>query len=220
VFAFTIATFLVTIKSQNYVAKIATKHYSSSTTNILYDFFHSRYYTLFNVYVSPSHQVFLCKFLDLSFFIYLATFTFISIFYATIEPLSLIQHGLIFSSILFLFRCITYNLTVLPQCDFREKKHNPNENATSTLMNYLLLRKLEFGYSNDLLFSGHVSLVLSATLFIHCFTTVSPIVKFIMWLFVGVISMLLIVMRKHYSIDVLFAYIVTGFFFQNYKTMI
>ena len=108
--------------------------------------------------------------------------------------LSLIQYH----SILTLLRVILYSSTILPPCK--------NENCDQ----YNSYQKYIFGFCNDKLFSGHISLILILMYLIYKNKLVNNTVFKLMAGLTIFMSVFIIMARWHYTIDVLLAYIITG----------
>lgn len=103
-------------------------------------------------------------------------------------------------SILILFRSILTNVTILPSC------HSENCNDYE----YYGIFKYINGHCNDKIFSGHVSTIILLNYIIYKNKLLSPLFMFMMFLLLFIVSILIIMIRWHYTIDVLLAYIICG----------
>jgi hypothetical protein len=119
-------------------------------------------------------------------------------------------------SILYLLRSISFSITLLPKCGKMKDKDN-TRSSFRMLFDYLILRDTHTGHNNDLLFSGHSCFMLLYTLHVGKYYTFPPqTIIYLLHIVNGIMSMLNIVSRCHYSIDILYAYITTIFIFQNF----
>jgi hypothetical protein len=121
-------------------------------------------------------------------------------------------------SILAIIRCVVYSLTILPQCDYRPKKMDARPDATPVelVIDFFTWKNEgELGFRNDLMFSGHVSFCAICTLFIgemlskgllYNFHFCHMLVMTLCWIGTTFVAVGSVAMKKHYTIDVLFAY--------------
>ena len=105
-------------------------------------------------------------------------------------------------SILILFRSILTNVTILPSCH--------SENCDDYDYEYYGIFRYINGHCNDKIFSGHVSIIILLYYIIYKNKLLSPLFMFIMLLLLFIVSILIIMVRWHYTIDVLLAYIICG----------
>ncbi len=101
-------------------------------------------------------------------------------------------------SIIIFFRSILSYVTVLPSC--KDEKDN-----------YGKFKKYFLGHSNDKIFSGHISLCI---VLIYLLYRNKIIDSYTLCLFLIILlfnSVLIILCRWHYTVDVLLAYIITPF---------
>lgn len=99
-------------------------------------------------------------------------------------------------AILIIIRTISMSITILPDwCTTIWKKYGKNN---------------VFGGCRDKLFSGHTATALLFSLFIYKKTNMVGI-----FLLPVIVSLCTLISREHYSIDVLFAWIITIFVWQN-----
>lgn len=117
-------------------------------------------------------------------------------------------------SFIYLFRSISFSITILPKCGKMKDKDN-NRSSFQILYDYLSLSDKHTGHNNDLLFSGHSSFMLLYVLYLSYFSVIPLPIVYLLHFINFILSILNILSRCHYSIDVLYAYIVTIFIFQN-----
>jgi hypothetical protein len=99
--------------------------------------------------------------------------------------------------VIIIIRLITVQLTVLPK-------------TNCTIKPTIVLS----GYCYDKIFSGHTAFICLITLFLFNLKKISIFTLFIINVLFG---LLIIATRSHYTIDVVFAFIVTLLIFQNRK---
>lgn len=116
-------------------------------------------------------------------------------------------------SLIYLIRTFSFTITILPKCG--KIKDKTETNSFKILYNYLSLKDRHSGYNNDLLFSGHTSFMHLYYLYLTYFKYISNTNSIILFTINFLLSLLNIVSRCHYSIDILYAYITTTFIFQN-----
>lgn len=124
-----------------------------------------------------------------------------TIVFFVVHKLTYIDDILILYNSIMLFRLITMSVTNLP---------SPSDKC-STDNKSLVIRVLSGG-RNDLIFSGHTTLMLLLLLFISKGT--SLLWQCILFIFAAAFSLLLIVLRNHYTVDVILAWYIT---FTAYK---
>lgn len=183
---------------------------------VLYDIVHNYCTPIFEKLTTKIMRDQICKFLDVSLFVYVYVFILLSIFFS--NSYTLFAHCLNLISITQLLRSISYTITVLPRCDFRDKKYNPNKSAIQICIDCLLL-KSELGYRNDLLPSGHILFIIVITLFTQEYTSVAFWFKCIIWVMNIIISSLMILMKKHYCICIFWAYVLGLCCFREYRDL-
>jgi hypothetical protein len=115
-----------------------------------------------------------------------------------------------FVSLLLLFRSASFCLTILPKCDRHKLAHK--EVSLWRVYEYYS-RPYDLGGTNDLLFSGHVSILVVLS---KCLVDFAKFNAYVIWPWTVMLSCLVVVLKKHYSIDVLYAYIVTLYGFSLY----
>lgn len=223
-----LSVFVVAIKAQAHVStKVVNKNgqqerqqerQQEQRGQELYDVVHQYLHPLF-AKQSNGFQDSFCHLLDILMHCVFALVILIGAMYSTLPFAEFLSHFLNLLSIVYLLRCLSFNMTVLPQCDFRHKSFNPQGSSFLTAANFLLMRTTQFGYKNDLLFSGHSALFVLSSLMIQHYTLVGANLKLALWLISGVLSLALLCAKKHYSIDVFYAWITVGFIFQNYASV-
>jgi hypothetical protein len=113
-----------------------------------------------------------------------------------------------------LLRCISFSITILPKPGLHGHK-DPSRNLWQITWDYFSFKDKHVGFNNDLMFSGHVSLLVSVCIHMTYFYPAWIILNIVLWLITLVTSFLIIVSRCHYTIDVIYAYIIPCFIFQN-----
>lgn len=103
-------------------------------------------------------------------------------------------------SLLLFTRAILTNVTVLPSC--------LSENCQD-YKNHGWYRYIN-GHCNDKIFSGHVAKSIMALYLIYKNKLLSQPLMYCAFLLLFIISILIIMVRWHYTIDVLIAYIISG----------
>lgn len=101
-------------------------------------------------------------------------------------------------SIIILLRSILNIVTILPSC-------HKQECDNKSYLRYLI------GHCNDKIFSGHISVSIILIYLIYKNKLVNKTIFNILILLLLFISIFIILCRWHYTIDVLLAYIITGF---------
>lgn len=167
---------------------------------------------------SKSFQDALCHLLDVWIYAVAAITTLVASRYAILPLEDFFAHSFYLISIVALVRCLSFNMTILPQCDFRPKKAAQG-NSFKELLNLVLLKNTQFGYTNDLLFSGHTAFSFLSSLMIQRYTSLAEPFKWMLWSSTFLLSLGLVCSKKHYSIDIFFAWITTCFIFQNYTAI-
>ena len=122
-------------------------------------------------------------------------------------------------SILLLVRAVSYNVTVLPTCDTR-KDLTFIHDSLWTIIKYYVMNPFSLGGINDLLFSGHCSFLTLLTLFLTSYGTHVLIFKMMLWIVTCIISFLIVALRRHYTIDIMYAFIVTHYVFIHYDPLL
>jgi hypothetical protein len=122
----------------------------------------------------------------------------------------------IISTTFLFFRTPSFIITTLPRPSREPKKNDyANTSTFKLVIKYITLQDRDPGYDNDLLFSGHVTFLAIFIYHIWLYSHFNLIIKLIITL-INMISSLTITMnRRHYTICVWFAYIVSAFVYQN-----
>jgi hypothetical protein len=270
---FSLATFVVSIQAQFYVAKKQASFYEEKNKrfyqnqsfhqetlsrekqqeqkeeeNQLYDVIHEIiYYPIFSK-LDQKLQNLIVKFLDIFIHVTFFLVVFLGIFFLQGE----IRFEEFFSrylnrlSLVFLIRNISFNLTILPRCDYttflkkseqktfddsdegKEKgkvkgkeekgkvkgkeekgkvKGKEETNAVKIVFDFLTMKETKFGYKNDLLFSGHTAFLVTSFLMIHQFACAPTFFLATMWTSGLIVTLGLACTKKHYTVDILFAWI-------------
>lgn len=120
-------------------------------------------------------------------------------------------------SILYIIRIISYTLTIIPPSNsncLKDKKFIKSDSFIELIKKFLT-GKL-FGGCSDLLFSGHMTFLLTITIYFIKYKLVTIIPNFILWIFSGIYALLILIARSHYSIDILYSYLITILYITNY----
>lgn len=131
-------------------------------------------------------------------------YTFLLIFYFNKH----IEKFLYMLTFMYTIRAISFSLTILPKCGKMNDKDN-TRSCSQILFDYVTMRDPHIGHNNDLLFSGHVGFVCLFNLYVYHFGYVGYETNAFMWFINFINSIFIILTRCHYSIDVLYSYIVT-----------
>lgn len=185
----------------------------------LTDILHQIFYPIF-VKRSNRFQDLFCGVLDGLVYFLFVFLVVVGLSCATIPADKFFAHFLNNLSIIHLVRCVCFSVTVLPQCDFRPKRRTEGQTSFQEFVNLLTLKSIQFGHKNDLLFSGHSAFYCLFCLTIYHFTILGSVTKFCLLLLCLASSFALVCSKKHYTVDVVFAWITTTFIFQNYWHLI
>ena len=101
-------------------------------------------------------------------------------------------------SILFFIRSILVSSTVLPSCKLE------------TCSDYNGIYKYIFGHCNDKIFSGHASLSIVLVYIMKRFALINDSFYIFFVLLTILVSLAIVMVRWHYTVDVLLAYLITG----------
>jgi hypothetical protein len=214
-------SYALCITAQVRVAAMAEQRYpgrEAQVSAVLYDVGHAYLAPLLHRYCSDAAVRLLSKALDLSIPLCVAC-CLVGLNFFTIDqrPVRIVSVTLLIAA-LFLFRCATFCLTVLPQCDFRPKQYDPRADSPwKWALQIFTLQRYEFGYKNDLMFSGHVSILLICALFINYYTCLPPLLKTLQFVAIPWVSLSLVALKRHYSIDVVFAWLATWVFWRLFQ---
>ena len=113
--------------------------------------------------------------------------------------ISIFNHFIIIFSLIHIIRCILFSLTLLP---------DSSNNCTFGLFS---------GSCNDLLFSGHISVVLLIILFVYKYKLFNSksVKNSLLFLFI-LMNIFILSSRNHYSIDIVTALIITYMIYHFY----
>lgn len=119
----------------------------------------------------------------------------------------------------YFLRALSFSMTTLPKC------HNINDkddtkSCFSILKDYITLKDTHIGHNNDLLPSGHVSFATIFILYLQNYERVNNRIATIIWITNILNSILIILSRCHYSIDVFYAYILSYTVYNSMKYII
>lgn len=106
-------------------------------------------------------------------------------------------------SILMILRSISFTLTILPDPSSQSHKKT-------------LLAKILTGGCSDLLFSGHISYSFLSLLYCHHYNLMPNILQIFLYIILIILSILIIIQRKHYSVDVYYGYLITYLLYKAY----
>lgn len=134
---------------------------------------------------------------------------------------SQISEFIVLYSILLTIRTISFMLTILPHCQpITFPKKNYNTSISKIMWNYITCTDTHFGSQGDLFPSGHTLFTTLFSMMISYYNIFPKIVEYFIWGISICSSILLILSKCHYSIDVLYGYILTVFVFQNYHHLL
>jgi hypothetical protein len=153
--------------------------------------------------------------------VYLVLFILLLVFHNKIDTIG--YHTMILLSIIFFIRTLFFTMTILPSIQKNchvEKKKIYNKDLGSLIADIFINRTGDLGYCNDYIFSGHSSLFILITLLITYFNLLPPILLTIVWLTTMLLTVLIVIGRNHYTIDIVLAYFFTYFIFNCYKQYI
>lgn len=150
--------------------------------------------------------------------IYLVLYIFILIIHKKIDTIG--YHTLILLSIIFFIRTLFFTMTILPSINkdcHKNKKETYNKDLGTLISDIFINRSGDFGYCNDYIFSGHSSLFILITLIITYFNLLPPLLLTLLWIITILLTLIIIIGRNHYTIDIVLAYFFTYFIFNIYK---
>lgn len=111
-------------------------------------------------------------------------------------------------SLNYFLRALSFSMTTLPKCGIMIDKDN-NRSCSKILLDYVTLKDTHIGHNNDLLPSGHVTFSSLFVFYANRYEYLSPLHNKILWAINIINSIFIILTRCHYSIDVLYAYVVS-----------
>lgn len=129
-------------------------------------------------------------------------------------------HTLILLSMMFILRAILFSITILPsiQTDcHKEKRKHYNKDFLSLISDLITNKTGEFGYCNDYLFSGHSSIFIIISLVVTFYNLLPPLFLILLWVITMISTLIIIIGRNHYTIDIIIAYFFSIYIFNIYK---
>ena len=111
-------------------------------------------------------------------------------------------------------RTISFTITILPKCGKMPDKDN-SRSCYQILKDYATFQDTHTGHNNDLLFSGHTAFMTLYCLYVSHYYPEYLVISSMSWILNIGLSILNIMSRCHYSIDIFYALITTTFVFQN-----
>jgi hypothetical protein len=117
-------------------------------------------------------------------------------------------------AIVYLFRTLFFTITILPKCGLMPDK--TDKSVRSILYKYITFKDKHTGYNNDLLFSGHTAFMFLYYLYLVKFNFITYNKSIVLFMINLILSILNILSRCHYSIDIVLGYIMPLFIFQNF----
>ena len=92
-----------------------------------------------------------------------------------------------------------------------------NKNLLNLISDFFTHKNNEFGYCNDYIFSGHSSFFILITLFIIHYQLLPSIFNLFIWILTIILTLIIVIGRHHYTIDVILAYMFTFSSYILYK---
>lgn len=127
-------------------------------------------------------------------------------------------NSFILVSMILFFRMLMFSSTILPSINtncHRKKKNRYKKKFINILYDFIT-QKYETGYCNDYIFSGHNAIFILLTLLISYYNLLSGGLVYLLWIFTIIFSLISIICRNHYTIDVILAYFITFSIFHGY----
>lgn len=121
-------------------------------------------------------------------------------------------------SVLLVVRAVSYCVTLLPACD-KGRDTTFIRGSVWEVVKYYVAHPFKLGGTNDLLFSGHCSFLTLLGLFLGAYVDDVGylfLCKVVLWTGVVGVSLLIVLLKRHYTIDILYAFIVTHYCFGCY----
>ena len=153
--------------------------------------------------------------------IYLVFYIFILILNKKLDTIG--YHTLILLSIIFFIRTLFFTITILPSINkdcHQKKKKTYNKDLATLISDIFINRSGDFGYCNDYIFSGHSSLFILITLIVTYFNLIPPLLITFLWILTILLTLIIVIGRNHYTVDIILAYFFTYFVFNTYKDYI
>lgn len=122
-------------------------------------------------------------------------------------------------SITYFVRALSFSMTTLPKCGMMVDKDN-NRSCSKILLDYVSLKDTHMGHNNDLLPSGHVCFSALFVMYANRYGYLSPLHNKILWSVNILNSIFIILTRCHYSIDVMYAYVISYLVYSKMNILI
>lgn len=118
-------------------------------------------------------------------------------------------------AITYLARLISFSVTILPKCgSMKDKKDDTS--CLKIMYNYLTLKYKHIGHNNDLLPIGHVCFMNIFYMYVKKYESIHPSFKKVIFYTNIVNSILIVLSRCHYSIDIYYGYMLSFLVFSRY----
>lgn len=114
----------------------------------------------------------------------------------------------------YFIRSLSFSMTILPKCGKMIDKDN-SRSCLQILKDYVTLKDTHIGHNNDLLPSGHVCFSVIFSLYSGRYGYLSRNKSILLWTVNILNSLMIVLTRCHYSIDVFYAYILSYFVYSN-----
>ncbi len=116
-------------------------------------------------------------------------------------------------SFILIIRSVFYCVTILPQCDVAKRQFTFSEWNFKSIVSHYYNKPYDLGGTNDLIFSAHASVIVLLSLYLTNYAFVSLFSRVIIWLTTGLMSLMIVVFKKHYTIDIITAVVTTLYIF-------
>lgn len=121
-------------------------------------------------------------------------------------------------SILLLIRALFYCTTILPQVDRTKKKFTYTDLNFKAIIYHYYKKPYDLGGTNDLIFSAHVSIMVLLSLYITNYISLIIVIKWLIWITTIIMSIIIAIFKKHYTVDIISAYVTTLCIFSIYNS--
>ena len=115
--------------------------------------------------------------------------------------------------IVYVIRAILFSITIFPKPGLMKDK-NLNSNAIQIFYNFISGEDTHIGFNNDLVISGHCSILVIISKYISYFYPTFEY-QIYLWLITFFTSIFIILTKCHYSLDIVNAYVFSLFVFDN-----
>jgi len=122
---------------------------------------------------------------------------------------------LLLTAIIYLIRAISFSITVLPSPSVKCKCEWEKNNEPNTMLRGILNIIYQEG-CNDLIFSGHTSMMVMSSLFLSYYCLNSPLANLLLIIYDIIGFIVIIGTRLHYSVDVFIASVVNVLLFFSF----